>query len=35
VPVCNYNVLYREKEHNFSVIPKAWNERSGGVMRFP
>jgi len=35
VPVCNYNVLYREKEHNFSVIPKAWNERSGGVMSFP
>ncbi len=34
VPVCNYNVLYREKEPRFNVRPAAWNERSGG-RRFP
>jgi uncharacterized radical SAM superfamily Fe-S cluster-containing enzyme len=30
VPVCNYNVLYREKEPQFNVRPLAWNARSGG-----
>jgi uncharacterized radical SAM superfamily Fe-S cluster-containing enzyme len=30
IPVCNYNVLYREKEARFMREPKAWNERSGG-----
>jgi uncharacterized radical SAM superfamily Fe-S cluster-containing enzyme len=30
IPVCNYNVLYREKEAKFMRAPKAWNERSGG-----
>lgn len=30
VPVCNYNVLYREKEHRFMRSPRAWNERRGG-----
>jgi hypothetical protein len=30
VPVCNYNVLYREKEHRFVKSPQAWNERRGG-----
>ena len=29
VPVCNYNVLYREKEPKFMRHPKQWNERSG------
>ena len=30
VPVCSYNVLYREKEARFMTRPRAWNERSGG-----
>jgi len=34
VPVCNYNVLYRDKEKNFNLAPKAWNERTGGRMTF-
>jgi uncharacterized radical SAM superfamily Fe-S cluster-containing enzyme len=35
VPVCNYNVLYREKEKSFNAAPKSWNERSGGRFDFP
>lgn len=34
VPVCSYNVLYREKEANFMAAPQGWNERRGGT-RFP
>jgi len=34
IPVCNYNVLYREKEPRFNARPKEWNERSGGRMIF-
>ncbi len=30
VPVCSYNVLYREKEAAFMAAPRVWNERSGG-----
>ncbi len=30
VPVCNYNVLYREKETRFMQQPKTWSDRSGG-----
>jgi uncharacterized radical SAM superfamily Fe-S cluster-containing enzyme len=30
VPVCNYNVLYREKEAHFVREPATWNERAGG-----
>jgi hypothetical protein len=30
VPVCNYNMLYREKEAQFTTTPVRWNERSGG-----
>jgi hypothetical protein len=29
IPVCNYNVLYREKEARFMVEPRTWGERSG------
>ena len=29
VPVCNYNVLYREKEAKFMAKPKEWGERKG------
>lgn len=29
VPVCNYNILYREKEAKFMVKPKEWGERTG------
>ncbi len=29
VPVCNYNILYREKEAKFMVKPKEWGERKG------
>ena len=31
IPVCSYNVLYREKEARFMKHAVAWNERSGGV----
>ena len=34
VPVCAYNVLYREKEESFMLQPAAWNERRGGA-RYP
>ncbi len=29
IPVCNYNVLYREKEARFMAEPRAWGERAG------
>lgn len=35
IPVCNYNVLYREKEASFVHEPKRWNERSGGKRLLP
>jgi uncharacterized radical SAM superfamily Fe-S cluster-containing enzyme len=35
IPVCNYNVLYREKEARFNRHPLAWNERRGGQRAFP
>ncbi|MBL8613643.1 MAG: radical SAM protein [Myxococcales bacterium] len=31
VPVCAYNVLYREKEDHFMLRPATWNERRGGA----
>jgi uncharacterized radical SAM superfamily Fe-S cluster-containing enzyme len=34
IPVCNYNVLYREKEAAFVSRPAEWNERSGGQRNF-
>jgi uncharacterized radical SAM superfamily Fe-S cluster-containing enzyme len=34
IPVCNYNVLYREKESRFMERPLEWNERSGGQVEF-
>lgn len=34
VPVCNYNVLYREKEAHFMLQPRAWNDRRGGQKSF-
>ena len=34
IPVCNYNVLYREKEALFNVKPVSWNERHGGQKSF-
>lgn len=34
IPVCNYNVLYREKESSFVHQPKVWNERTGGKKKF-
>ena len=34
VPVCNYNVLYRDKQPEFNVKPQAWHERKGGQMSF-
>jgi uncharacterized radical SAM superfamily Fe-S cluster-containing enzyme len=30
VPVCSYNVLYREKEAHFMLEPRGWQDRSGG-----
>lgn len=29
VPVCNYNILYREKEAKFMAKPKEWGQREG------
>jgi uncharacterized radical SAM superfamily Fe-S cluster-containing enzyme len=29
IPVCNYNVLYREKEARFNIEPARWGTRSG------
>jgi tetraether lipid synthase len=34
VPVCNYNVLFRDKEARFNVRPAAWGTRSGGRRTF-
>jgi uncharacterized radical SAM superfamily Fe-S cluster-containing enzyme len=31
IPVCSYNVLYRETEPHFMMQPKAWGARTGGV----
>ena len=30
IPVCSYNVLYREKEDRFMDHPIEWNQRAGG-----
>lgn len=35
IPVCNYNVLYREKEAHFNLQPAVWSERSGGARSLP
>jgi hypothetical protein len=35
IPVCNYNVLYREKEAHFNLTPRLWNGRTGGQRSFP
>jgi uncharacterized radical SAM superfamily Fe-S cluster-containing enzyme len=35
VPVCNSNVLYRDKDARFVAKPKAWNARTGGKTVFP
>jgi 7,8-dihydro-6-hydroxymethylpterin dimethyltransferase len=34
IPVCNYNVLYRDKEARFNVAPARWGTRSGGQRVF-
>lgn len=34
IPVCNYNVLFREKEAKFNVQPARWGQRSGGQRVF-
>lgn len=34
IPVCNYNVLYREKEAHFNLTPRRWNDRQGGQRSF-
>lgn len=31
IPVCSYNVLYREREARFMTEPRAWPERAGNV----
>ena len=30
IPVCNYNVLYRDTEAKFVDAPRAWGARTGG-----
>ncbi len=34
IPVCNYNVLFREKEARFNVEPAQWGTRKGGQRTF-
>jgi 7,8-dihydro-6-hydroxymethylpterin dimethyltransferase len=34
IPVCNYNVLFREKEAKFVAEPARWGERRGGQRSF-
>lgn len=34
IPVCNYNVLFREKEQHYNLHPKPWNDRNGGQKSF-
>ena len=34
IPVCNYNVLFREKEARFNVEPARWGKKSGGQRVF-
>ena len=34
IPVCNYNVLYREKEQHFNLAPRSRNGREGGQKSF-
>jgi uncharacterized radical SAM superfamily Fe-S cluster-containing enzyme len=34
IPVCNYNVLFREKEAKFNIEPARWGQRSGGQRVF-
>jgi 7,8-dihydro-6-hydroxymethylpterin dimethyltransferase len=35
IPVCAYNVLYRDKEEHFMLKPMTWSARSGGQKSFP
>lgn len=35
IPVCNYNILYRDKEPRFMVEPRAWGNRAGGRRFLP
>jgi len=34
IPVCNYNILYRDKEAHFNVQPARWSKREGGQRSF-
>jgi uncharacterized radical SAM superfamily Fe-S cluster-containing enzyme len=34
IPVCNYNVLYREKEAKFNTVPARWGSKAGGQRAF-
>ncbi|HLM72675.1 MAG TPA: radical SAM protein [Polyangiaceae bacterium] len=34
IPVCNYNILYRDKETHFNAKPARWGEREGGQKSF-
>jgi hypothetical protein len=33
IPVCAYNILYRDKEEHFNIQPLPWHERKGGEMQ--
>lgn len=35
IPVCNSNVLFREKNLDFNETPATWNARLGGQKHFP
>jgi uncharacterized radical SAM superfamily Fe-S cluster-containing enzyme len=34
IPVCNYNILYRDKEAHFNAEPARWGRREGGQRSF-
>jgi hypothetical protein len=34
IPVCNYNILYRDKEAHFTAKPAQWVSRDGGQKSF-
>jgi len=33
IPVCAYNILYRDKEEHFKAQPLQWHARQGGAMK--
>ena len=34
IPVCNYNVLFKETDPKFNPRPQSWGKRGGGQTHF-